>query len=231
MKTLFKYSEAPPPPPPPPPPPSEKKKFPLLLILGIIVVVLVIGGIAAFFFFKGQLPLPIGGGEEGVPGYTTGQWVEYIVSSKGMNIEMKIEVEGFETKEGVECVKLVQVQKMPQGEMIMTIWYDPESGKVVWWKSQLKVGDQVVQENEGPGGTLPGKEHMPFTEDWGEYKGKETVKVPAGSFECDRYEKKVPRGKVIIWINTDIPITKVVKMETIVLGDKVFTMELKNYGG
>lgn len=170
-------------------------------------------------------------GEEEFSGYTQGQWVKYAISSKGMQLEMEMKVEGFETKEGVQCAKIVITQEMPQGEMVITIWYDPEGGKIIWWKSQLKVGDEIVQEREGPGGTLPGKEHMPLTEDWGEYVGKETVTVPAGSFDCDRYEKKVPRGKVVIWVNSQVPITKIVKMETIILGDKVFTMELKDYGG
>ncbi len=248
-----KISQAAAPPPPPPPPPPPKKKFPILLVLGVIIlIVIIVGGIAAFFFFKGLLPqieLPIGGetstgGEGGgqpqagggttpsLGEYKAGQWVKYRISSQGMELEMEMKVEGFETKEGVNCVKMVYTQGMPSGgKMVMTIWYDPETGKVVWWKSQIIVGGEVVQEKEGSGAKLPTKRHLPLVKDWGSYKGKETITVPAGTFECDKYEKKTPTGKMIFWINTEIPITRMVKMETIVAGEKMVSMELESYGG
>lgn len=44
--------------------------------------------------------------------------------------------------------------------------------------------------------------------------GKETLKVPAGSFKTSHYRNKTPQGTVDVWVSEDVPPTGLVKLET-----------------
>ena len=229
------------PPPPPPPPPPKKKKPILLILIVIVLLIVIIGGIAAFFFFKGLIPgiqLPFTGGETGGTeqqqqppstgiSWNVGEWVRY-ETNQGYTLEIKIE--DFEVKQGVNCVKIVQKMEMENGEITMTFWLDPTTRKVVWWHQLIKIGTQTI-EKEGPGAELPAKDNVWVFKDFGKYLGEETITVPAGTFKCKKYSRKTPEGEIVLWVNDQIPITKLVKSVNKKGGQVVFEMELVAYGG
>jgi hypothetical protein len=68
----------------------------------------------------------------------------------------------------------------------------------------------------------------------GEKVGSETITVPAGTFECDHYRKRDPRGTVDVWISSKVPPYGMVKMSsaemTMVL-EKVLSNETSHIKG
>ena len=68
----------------------------------------------------------------------------------------------------------------------------------------------------------------------GEKVGSETIKVPAGTFECDHYRKQEPRGTVDVWISSKVPPYGMVKMssaEMTAVLEKVLSNETSHIQG
>jgi hypothetical protein len=76
---------------------------------------------------------------------------------------------------------------------------------------------------------------MPKPIDLNMVTGHETITVPAGTFDCDKVTvTSTSEGKTIVtneWVNTNIPVIGLVKLETKSDGVLTSTTELKDYGG
>jgi hypothetical protein len=149
-------------------------------------------------------------GKEDVEG-STGYWMEIRSGSPELGGEM--------------VMKQLLVQSAGAAQIKRMIMQSPGRPPI-----EMPMGMMM---GRGPGGQARGAGGAGDTSP-GEKVGTETITVPAGTFECDHYRKKGPRGDVDVWVSSKVPPYSMVKMasgEMVMELQKVLSNETSHIKG
>lgn len=156
----------------------------------------------------------------GLQNPAVGSGAEYIINSKGKEMDVATVVLGKEDVEGSAGYWMEQRVTSAElgGEMVM-------KSLTVVSGSQVGVKRMIIQRPGQPPMEMPAmmmsmmqSHQRPSSysasgpSDRGELVGSETVTVPAGTFVCQHYRKTEKDGPVDVWISTSVSPYAVVKM-------------------
>lgn len=185
------------------------------------------------------------GGMPSMPGLanpTVGSGSEYLLTTKGKEMDISTVALGKEDVEGTPGFWMETRMTSPDGsgEMVMkmlTVATGPQAG----------VKRMIMQRPGQPPMEMPGmmmsmmqqRQPHPTTSpaaggDRGELVGTESVTVPAGTFSCQHYRKQEQHGPVDVWVSTDVSPYAMVKMtsaETTMVLKKTLTNESSHIKG
>jgi hypothetical protein len=213
------------------------KRAAMMLVLGLAVT----GGLWAQRGGGGMM-----GGMPSLPGLanpTVGSGSEYLVTSKGKEMDVTTVALGKEDVDGASGFWMETRMTSPDGsgEMVMkmlTVATGPQPG----------VKRMIMQRPGQPPMEMPTmmmsmmQQHQPHPTtpgaggggDKGELVGTESVTVPAGTFNCQHYHKQEQHGPVDVWVSTDVTPYAMVKMtssETTMVLKKTLTNETSHIKG
>ncbi|MGO8816751.1 MAG: hypothetical protein ACLQVG_19100 [Terriglobia bacterium] len=216
---------------------SLSKRTATTLVLGLAVT----GGLWAQRGGGGMM-----GGMPSLPGLsnpTVGSGSEYLVTSKGKEMDVTTVALGKEDVDGAAGFWMETRMTSPDGsgEMVMkmlTVSTGPQPG----------VKRMIMQRPGQPPMEMPTmmmsmmQQHQPHptpsgaggAADRGELVGTESVTVPAGTFSCQHYHKQEQHGPVDMWISTDVTPYAMVKLtssETTMVLKKTLTNETSHIKG
>jgi hypothetical protein len=113
---------------------------------------------------------------------------------------------------------------------VMTYWMNKNTLEGIHVKTQMYTNGELTYEHEediapGEGGDMP----KPI--DISTATSHETITVPAGTFDCTKVTVTGATGTTSSWVNSNIPVIGLVKIETTSGGVLKSTTELTAYGG
>jgi hypothetical protein len=195
------------------------------------------GGMASIF---GSIPsMP------GLKNPTVGSGSEYMVTSKGKEVDYSMVALGKEDVEGGTGYWMEMRMNSAElgGEMVMKTL-------TVTTGTQTGVKRMIMQQPGKPPMEMPAmmtamaQQHQPHPTtpsggsggkgDMGEMLGTESVTVPAGTFSCEHYRKQEQNGPVDVWITTQVTPYGMVKMtgpDSSMVLKKVLTNETSHIKG
>jgi len=188
------------------------------------------------------------GGMPALPGLqnpTVGSGSEYLMTSKGKEMDIAMVTLGKEDVEGGTGFWMEQRTNSPElgGEMVMKelvvntgtqsgikrmIMQQPGKPPMEMPAMMMSMMQQHQPPPTIPAGGATGKGGM------GELVGTESVTVPAGTFSCQHYRKQEQNGPVDVWISTQVSPFAMVKMtgpDTSMVLKKVLTNETSHIKG
>jgi hypothetical protein len=190
----------------------------------------------------GATPTPTAtpSGNNQVGNYKAGTWAQYAMKSydEGEVISqgtMKYAIDEG-TYSGTACWIMTYEMQMNQdsGTMktVMTYWISKSTLEGIHVKTQIYMDDALISENEED--LTPGdSEDMPEPIDMTTAMSYETITVPAGTFNCGKTSITTSTTGVThttsTWASADVPITGLVKLETVADGAVTSTTELISY--
>jgi hypothetical protein len=136
------------------------------------------------------------------------------------------------TYSGTACWLLKVEMEMNEGgdtiKTVMTYWMNKNTLEGIHMKTQMYTNDELTYEHEeditpGEGGDMP----KPI--DISTSMGHETITVPAGTFDCTKVTITGTTATTSEWINSNIPVIGLVKMESTSGGVVTSTTELIDY--
>jgi hypothetical protein len=174
-------------------------------------------------------------------GYRAGAWANYTSKSYDANGAVTDQnalsyavSEG--TRNGVVCWIMVSESEMGQGDaMKITYWISKSNPDSIHLRSQLFTDGVVVSDTESDINASDFNLNIPTIADSSTVVGQETVTVPAGTFNCEKYTTTMTfYGLTSVstrWVNSNIPILGLVKDQSTEEGVLKSTTELIAYGG
>lgn len=169
----------------------------------------------------------------GLQNPTLGSGAEYVITSKGKQMDIATVTLGKEDVDGATGYWMEQRISGDQlgGEMVMktlTVISDTQSGikrMIMQRPGQAPIEMSgfmmsMISQRQPPPTTTPGS--AGGKADMGELVGTESITVPAGTFTCQHYRKQGTNGPTDIWVSTQVTPYAVVKM-----AGADMTMELK----
>jgi hypothetical protein len=181
----------------------------------------------------------------GLQNPTVGSGSEYLMTSKGKEMDIAMVALGKEDVSGATGFWMEQRTNSPElgGEMVM-------KELVVTTGSETGIKRMIMQQPGKPPMEMPAmmmsmmKQHQPPPSipaggatgkgGMGELVGTESVTVPAGTFSCQHYRKQEQNGPVDVWISTQVTPFAMVKMtgpDTSMVLKKVLTNEKSHITG
>ena len=136
---------------------------------------------------------------------------------------------------GVACwlleVEMTMNEDSDVMRIVMTYWMNKNTLEGIHVKTQMYTNDELTYEYESD--IAPGEDtgDMPEPIDLNTVTGHETITVPAGTFDCDKVTITSATGVTSSWVNLNIPVIGLVKIETTSDGVLASTTELTGYGG
>jgi hypothetical protein len=208
-----------------------------------LVALAITGGLWAEHHVGGMNPMA-GMPSFGLQNPTIGSGSEYLITTKGKQMDMSVIAMGKENVEGETGYWMEMRMNSPElgGEMVtktLTVASGTQAGmkRMIMQapgKPPMEMGgfmmNMMQQHQSAPitpnaGGANTGM---------GELIGTESMTVPAGTFDCKHYRKTDARGTTDLWISTDVTPYAMVKMtspdSTMVL-KKVLTNETTHING
>jgi len=157
----------------------------------------------------------------GLQNPTAGSGSEYLVTSKGKDMDMSIINLGKEDVDGQTGYWMEMRMNSQElgGEMVMKT-LNVSSGSQAGVKRMImqapnrppmEMGDfmmNMMQQHQAPPVTPNGGDKSGM----GELVGTESVTVPAGTYSCQHYRKTDANGTTDLWISTDVTPYALVKM-------------------
>jgi len=193
------------------------------------------GGMAGMFGNMPSMP--------GLQNPTVGSGAEYLITSKGKEMDVTTVALGKESVDGASGFWMEQRITSAEmgGEMVM-------KSLTVVSESQSGVKRMIIQRPGQPPMEMPGmmmsmmQSHQRSSPsaaaggkaDRGELVGTESITVPAGTFSCQHYRKQESNGPVDVWISTDVSPYAMVKMtsaDTTMVLKKTLTNESSHIKG
>lgn len=184
----------------------------------------------------------------GIPSFglqnpTVGSGSEYLITTKGKEMDMAVVAMGKENVEGETGYWMEMRMNSPElgGEMVtktLTVASGTQAGvkRMIMQapgRPPMEMGGfmmNMMQQHQ----TAPITPNAGDKTGMGELVGTESVTVPAGTFDCKHYRKTDARGTTDMWISTDVTPYAMVKMTgpdmTMVL-KKVLTNETTHIKG
>lgn len=147
-------------------------------------------------------------------------------TTSNRTMEFEIGVAGKERIEDQDGYWLELTTHTGQGPMtIKVLWLGQELKRLIMQRGNNDPMEMPAQFLQQMAKAMPQLQQLQYTQDTLKMKakliGRETVTVPAGTFECDHY-RQLTEGKTLdVWISTDVKPTGLVKMTR-----PDFTMEL-----
>jgi len=185
-------------------------------------------------------PTATSSGNNQVGSYKAGTWAQY---------EMKSYADGEATSEatlkyaidegtysGTACWIMTYEMQMPQEsgtmKVVTTYWMDKTTFDGIHMKTQTYMNDELISENEED--MTPGETgDIPEQIDLSAATSYETITVTAGTFNCAKTSVTTTNAGVThttsTWASAQVPISGLVKMESLSDGALVSTMELISY--
>jgi hypothetical protein len=180
-------------------------------------------------------------GNNPIANFRAGTWANYVIKSYGTAGEvtsentMKYAIDEG-TYSGTACWLLKVEMQMNEGEettkMLMTYWMNKNTLEGIHVKTQMYTNDELTFEHEED--ISPGESgDMPKPIDLSTVTGHETITVPAGTFDCTKVTvtSTAVGSTTSSWVNSNIPVIGLVKIETTSGGVLQSTTELTAYGG
>ena len=176
-------------------------------------------------------------------GYRDGAWANYTLknyNSNGAvaaNYDMSYAVSQGSIN-GVDCWILKTELKLSIGtdvtKTVTTYWLNKSNLQGVHYKIVITSNDIVISDTEND--YSPGDfNDIPTTINPSTVISKESVTVPAGTFNCDKaVSTQTDLGKTFVttvWGNSNIPVVGMVKQQMTQDGVLISTTELTSYGG
>ncbi|HLE75933.1 MAG TPA: hypothetical protein VI864_07840 [Candidatus Bathyarchaeia archaeon] len=184
---------------------------------------------------------PTPSGNNQLVNFRAGTWAEYVMKSYNTTSgevtsenTMKYSVDE-DTYSGVACWLLEMEMTMNEDgntlETVMTYWMNKNNLEGIHVKTQMYMNGNLTYEHEEDidPGEDPGD--MPEPIDLSTVTGHETITVPAGTFYCDKVTVTSATGVTSSWVNSNIPVIGLVKIESRSDGVLTSTTELTGYGG
>jgi len=253
------------PPPPPPPPQTSKRFSKTMIAAILIIVLVVLASAGAYYLMTlphdnnpgpepsstvspsptstplvTATPAPSGAASTG---YRNGAWANYTThnydSSGAITATYSL---GYSVRQGtlkgVDCWILQTDNKLSIDDSVMntitTYWLDKSSLQGLHYKIVISSNGLVISDTEND--YSPGDfNDIPTAIDPTMVLSKESVTVPAGTFNCDKAAiTQTDLGKTYVttvWGNSNIPIIGMVKQTMTQDGILISSKELIAYGG
>jgi hypothetical protein len=173
-------------------------------------------------------------------GYRAGAWANY--TSKSYDAIGAITEEnalGYSvsegTRNGLACWILVSEGEMGQGDVMkITYWITKSNPDSIHMRSQMFIDGEVASDTESDLDASDFDLSGLAIPDSSTVVGQETVTVPAGTFNCEKYTTTMTfYGLTSVstrWVNSNIPILGLVKDQSVEEGVLKSTTELIAYG-
>ena len=215
--------------------PIEKNVLYAIIAVAAVIVIAVI-------YFAVSAPSAAGPAEKGTPtpapgpaAWKVGSYAEYRLVMQGKESTLKYSVDGEEVYNGQDCYLLTYTMTMGNQRTEYTMWITKAEHKPVHARMRMYQGDTLIMEKEMD--VKQAEEMLPPSATAGEkakFLGYETITVPAGTFNCAKYEAEVTQAgvttKTTFWLSNNVPMFGLVKAESVQNGNVVSTMELISYG-
>jgi hypothetical protein len=182
-------------------------------------------------------------GNNPIANFRAGTWANYIIKTYGTAGEvtsentMKYSIDEG-TYSGVACWLLKVEMQMNEDsgtiKTVMTYWMNKNTLEGIHVKTQMYTNDELTYEHEEDISPSEAGD-MPKPIDISTVTGHETITVPAGTFDCIKVTvTSTAAGTTTTtsqWVNSNIPVIGLVKIETTSGGVLQSTTELTAYGG
>jgi len=188
----------------------------------------------------GATPTPTSSGNNQVGNFKAGTWAQYAIKSYDAGEvtsegTMKYAIDEG-TYSGTACWIMAYEMQYNQesGTMktVMTYWISKSTLQGIHVKTQVYMNDELISENEEDI-TSDEPEDMPEQIDLSTATSFETITVPAGTFYCGKNTVTTSVSGVIhttsAWASAEVPVTGLVKMESMSDGALLSTTELISY--
>jgi hypothetical protein len=198
------------------------KKTLLALVLGVAIL-----PVPASAQMAQQPPMPM---VVDLKKVDIGSWASYSMAMGQMTMSAKFALVARDASSvSMETTMEGGMMAMMGGKMAMKMVLDPDPTTAAKPLKQMvmQIGDQDPMLAPD---TMPAQKYS--KPDPNSLVGKETIKVPAGSFKTAHYRSKTPQGTVDVWVSEDVPPTGLVKLATSAMqaGMPGMTMELAATG-
>jgi len=185
-------------------------------------------------------PPPTSSGNNQVGNFKAGTWAQYAIKSYDAGEvtsegTMKYAIDEG-TYSGTACWIMAYEMQYNQesGTMktVMTYWISKSTLQGIHVKTQIYMNDELISENEEDI-TSDEPEDMPEQIDLSTATSFETITVPAGTFYCGKNTITTSVSGVTrttsAWASAEVPVTGLVKMESMADGAVLSTTELISY--
>jgi hypothetical protein len=174
-------------------------------------------------------------------GYRAGAWANYTSKSYDANGVVTGQsalsyAVSEETRNGVACWVLVSESEMSQEDVMkITYWVSKSNPDSIHIRSQMFSDGVIVSDTESDLDASDFDLGLPTTVDSSIVVGQETVTVPAGTFNCEKYTATMTFYGITSvssrWVSSSVPILGLVKDQSTEEGVLKSTTELIAYGG